>query len=219
MAVPLNGVPVTAPSSITSPTLSSNVPWFGLASAAGQSQVVPLTTEFSTAGTFTYDIPSVFQTPGSLFDVIVLGAGGGAAGGEAGNAGSPGEFNAVTLTYGTSFPTGTTSFSLTVGAEGVGTDSGNGTAGGNSSVTVATFGTLTGDGGTGGVGDLSDFVFGVGPGNETFNGITYFGGASNESANTGGNAPGGAGSGAEGASVQGGNGAPGAVWIRAYQPS
>ena len=59
---------------------------------------------------------------------------------------------------------------------------------------------------------------GLGPGNLDYNGITYFGGTTENSFGATGNAPGGGGGGGNYVSFQyGGNGAKGAVWVRAYQ--
>jgi hypothetical protein len=221
VAVPLIGPgssSFTAPSTISVPSYGTSQPFLELCGSAGAVTIPPVQTEYSTAGTFTYTIPSQFRVAGYLFDIVVLGGGGGGyqsvdfGNGGGGNAGS---WNATTLTYGTSFPSGTTTFSVTVGAGGTagieqGALPGNG---GNSSVTVTTYGTLTGAGGTG---NSPSSPIGASPGNETYNGTTYYGGVADTVYGQAGTPPGGGGAGGVAAS-NGSPGAQGAVWILAYQ--
>jgi hypothetical protein len=94
------GSPVpAAPSTISSPTYSTNVPWFGLAGSAGASQFPAQTTEYNTPGTFTLDVPTWVN----FIDVIPLGGGGGGGGGQTG-AGNPG--SNTTITVGSTVVTG-----------------------------------------------------------------------------------------------------------------
>ena len=208
------------PSTFT-PTASTSIPWLGLSAAGGviNPQFAPQTTEYGTAGTYTYHVPSWAAVAGNKFDIIVLGGGGGGnqsffGAAELGGAG--GSWSTVTLTYGADIPLTTTTFSVTVGASGgAGIENGaNPTNGGNSSVTITGYGTITGSGGTAG-GTRSQV--GASPGNESFDSVQYFGGTPQSSAGGGGNAPGGGGAGATNFG-SGGGGAPGAVWIMAYQP-
>jgi hypothetical protein len=92
---------------------------------------------FSTVNAFTYSIPEW----ANKIDVIVLGGGGGGQGGGAGFAngrsGAAGTYGAgLTLTRGTDFPPGKTTFSGFVGTSGTGGVRGNGTAGGASALSV-----------------------------------------------------------------------------------
>jgi hypothetical protein len=65
------------------PTYSTSVPWFGLGTSAitvAPAQA-PVTTQYSTSGTYTYTFPSWFKLGVDFLDVIALGPGGGGGGG------------------------------------------------------------------------------------------------------------------------------------------
>ncbi len=218
---------VTAPATITNPSPSQNIPWFGLGGSASASSMAPVTQEFLSSDTYT--VPTWLQS-GDRFDIIALGGGGGASGGAsgfgiyfAGNGGYAGSWEAITLTYGIDIPLTTTSFTVTVGGGGSGGASAeaDGAAGGNSTVAITGYGTITADGGSytsktastsNGWANTTD---GESPGYETFNGQNYPGGAEQTATGATGNSPGGGGSGEF--DEPGGAGAGCAVWIRAYQ--
>lgn len=205
------GLP-TAPTTFT-PTYSNNVPWFGL---GGSLFAGPTINTFSTAGTYTYNVP-VWMKWGDKLDIVPLGAGGG---GQAstfyflGNGGDAGTWQPQTLVYGVDIPVTTTTLTVTVGAGGAGgTSAGQiGATGGDSSVSGTGAPTVTGVGGSGRMGGDTT---GHGPGPLTFNGVTYAGGG-NVGAGTTGASPGGGGGGG-GAYGAGGHGADGKVIITAYQ--
>lgn len=219
-----SGLP-TAPSSIASPTYSTNIPWFGLSGSASPSQIAPQTTEFSTSGTSTYAVPS-WMVAGDQFDIVLIGAGGGGAQGANGFGGAEGAWNSVTLTYGTDIPTSTTSFSVVVGAGGAGSGGPQsvgftGGTGGSSSVTITGWSTrtITAAGGIGGgenQGSPTGVGLGASPNPLVVNSVSYYGGGNQSGTGHTGNMPGGGGAAATFPTV-GGPGATGAVWIRAYQ--
>jgi hypothetical protein len=221
VAVPLigPGSSLTAPATIGAPVYGTVQPFLELCGTAGAPTYPPVQTEYTTAGTFTYTIPNQYQVAGNLFDIVLLGGGGGGFQSVFfgnGPGGLGGSWNATTLTYGTSFPLGTTTFSVTVGAGGSGGIE-NGAlpgSGGTSSVTITGYGTITGPGGLGG--GNSGTPIGTSPGNETWNGTTYYGGVADTVYGQAGSPPGGGGAGGVSAS-NGSPGAQGAVWILAYQ--
>jgi hypothetical protein len=204
---------ITAPSTFT-PVASQNVPWAGLAGFAFGG---PTTTPFPTAGTFTYTIPSWMKW-GDNIDVVIVPAGGG---GQAstffltGAGGSPGTWVTRTLVYGVDIPITTTTLTVIVGAGGS-AGSGAGTVGGNGGTSSAAGTGVTTVTAVGGVGGSSGGVaVGPGPGNKTYDTVTYTGGA-DAGASAPGNAPGGAGGGGAPYS-DGAAGAPAEVWLAAYQ--
>lgn len=165
-------------------------------------------TPYTTHGSYSYTVPSWAQT----VDCIALGAGGGGSLGSAGffglgagpgNQGGGGAFSTVTLTRGTTLPTGG-SLNTTVGTAGAA-----GANGGASSVSATGMTTLTAAGGSSGGGTSS-------PGTKVFNGNSYVGGATQAITAGSGNPPGGGGGpGATGGGSPGGPGADGAVWFLA----
>ncbi len=235
-----------APSSISSPTYDTNVPWLALAGAAGRAQHPPETVEFETAGTFTYTIPS-WVIDGDYIDVVPIGAGAGGdyygalpspiIGGTTDPAyqygGLAGSWNPVRLRYGDDYdiPTGTTTFSVTVGTPGAAAIANHAThtpqrggAGGNTTVTISGYPIITA---AGGAVPATSGISGKSPGNVVFQGVQYFGGSGGTSSNSG---PGAATSpgagGARGVSVHNQYqssdfdstpGAPGACYITAVQ--
>lgn len=249
----LNGVVPSPPSSIATPTYDANVPWLALAGGAGRSQHVPETAEFETAGTFTYNVPS-WVIDGDYIDVVPIGAGaGGSYCGLLNNSagqppapgyegGGPGQWNPIRLRYGDAYdiPTGTTSFTVNIGAGGAGgpypgethVPAAHGSNGGNTTVVITGHPTITANGGTADDGSTSSSstTRGGSPGNVAHQGVTYFGGAEAVSPGEAGHGPGGGG--ARGDSihrpaimqypalnrdVSGGAGAPGACYITAVQ--
>jgi hypothetical protein len=220
VAVPLlPGLPA-APATINSPTYSPNVPWFALSGSAAPASRAPLSIEYTSHGTATYLVPS-WVVSGNHFDIVLLGAGGGATDDYQGQTlgGAAGQWTTITLTYGTDIPVSTTSFTVLVGAGGRGASGSSPGNGGSSTVTIAGYSgsPLTAAGGAGGA---SNDYHGIGPGNKMFNSNTYFGGADENSFDSTGNAPGGGGSANGGFHLGftlGGSGADGAVWITAYQ--
>lgn len=98
--------------------------------------------------------------------------------------------------------------------------SGNKGAGGGT-VTASGSGWAAGLSATGGTGDqFGSTRNGQSPGTHTYNGQSYNGGAVQSTAQAAGNSPGGGGNGGTGNAFngnQGGAGAPGGAWCRAYQ--
>lgn len=202
-----------APSTFT-PTYTGVVPWFGL---GGFAFAGPVTSPFSTAGTFTYAVPNWLKW-GDKIDVLVLGGGGGGQASNfplTGDGGEAGSWNVQTLVYGLDIPVGTATLTVTVGAGGGGGFGANapGTDGEASTVTGDGVTTITAPGGVGGT--AGGVAIGYGPGDQTLNTVTYTGGT-DAGASFGGNAPGGGGGGGAPFS-NGGGGAVGAVWLAAYQ--
>ena len=211
MGVPLYGALYLPGGTIASPTYSSTTPWLALSGAASVTQYPPVLTTFSTAGTFSYSVPSW----ANKLDVIVVGGGGGMftttttavyyTGGLAG------QWSTATWSA-----AGLSTVAVTVGAGGAA----QGAAYPSSAVATGRT-TVSGAGGTAGGSSygyayISGFVgswyqsAGMSPGNQLFNGNTYYGGGAGAA-----NAPGGGG---QGTSVFGGGaGAAGAVFILAYQ--
>lgn len=240
----LNGVVPSPPSSIGTPVYDANVPWISLAGGAGRSQHVPETAEFETAGTFTYNVPS-WVIDGDYIDIVPIGAGAGGSycGGTAGTdtptykSGGPGSWNPIRLRYGDAYdiPTGTTTFTVNVGAGGTGGPAthpahtpAHGNDGAATTVVITGYPTITANGGVknGAPQYVGGGIYAPGPGNVTHQGVTYFGGAGTAGQHLPGNAPGGPGSygwsfhaGPNPGDFSGGDGAPGACYITAVQDS
>lgn len=219
--VTLYGEDLSAPDAIAAPTYSTSVPWFALCGAAGVSQHAPETAEFESAGSGqTYNVPE-WAVEGDLFDIVGIGGGGG---GQYGSlpGGDNGNWAGITLEYGVDIPTSTTSFTVNVGAGGAGaTNSGEnpGQDGADTSVVITGYGTAIAGatGGAGGGSDYSPSAHGDTPGNFTFNGVLYYGGAVAITPSAG-NPPGGGGSRRNTGNSTPNNGAAGAVYITCYQP-
>ncbi|AIK68958.1 minor tail protein [Mycobacterium phage Tiffany] len=146
------------------------------------------TTEFTTVGAYTYNIPANCR----FLDIIVLGAGGGGQASLAilnvGASGLPGEWNSVTLQRGVDIPWGLSQITGSVA-----------------------------NGGSGGIGWADrNGARGKSPGNFTWNGKLYVGGGAATGDNQAGKPPGGSGSGHYPGFGSGQSGARGQVWIRAY---
>jgi hypothetical protein len=201
IAVVLSPAAAPAPATITSPTGSQNVPWFGLGGSTVPVTIAPQTTLFNTAGEFTYDVPEFAK----FLDVIVLG--GGSSGTSLSTEGAVGGNSTATV--------GSTTLTGAGGAGGI-EGSPNGASPGNVTFDGVTYfgGTAVGPGsngsapGGGGGGFDDTFFAGAGgaPGSfatpttfssplpETVTGVVGAGGDSGES-----------------------TGAPGSVWIVARQ--
>lgn len=114
--------------------------------------------------------------------------------------GGAGQWNSVTLNYGTDIPAGTTQLTVVVGAGGVGVGGvpQAGSAGGSSYVQVPTWGQITAPGGAAGYpgnGSSTNWT-GLGAGNYTMPtglGESFVGGAAQGNTLTAGNPPGGGG--------------------------
>lgn len=207
------GMPVPVPMSGTGlvPPVAGAGADFWVA-AAGPPYMAPVTSEFTTAGAYTYNIPA----HALKLDIVVVGGGrGGKDGGaayRAGKGGNAGSWGMWTIVRGQDIGWNVSQITGTVGAAG--TRSGNN--GGNTTAVVSGYGTLTANGGTGDASGQN----GNGPGNQTLNGVTYTGGSGGTGNGGVGGNPGAGGAGGNGglfSGSNGGNGGVGKVWIRAYQ--
>jgi hypothetical protein len=172
----------------------------------------PATTEYPLAGNYTYDIPYWC----TYIDLILLGGGGGGAnalgGVVPGAGGQAGFWTTTTVQRGLEIPFTTTSIAVTVGPGG-----GGAANGGSTTATATGMAAQTAIGGTQGAG--TNGTRGESPGQVTYQGQTFTGGAAQNTAGAAGNAPGGGGAGANplaGAPTSGA-GAHGAAWIVARQ--
>ncbi|AFF28305.1 minor tail protein [Mycobacterium phage Twister] len=180
----------------------------------------PTPQQFTTAGAWQFVIPANCR----FIDVILLGGGGGGQASAAwlnvGQPGAPGSWNGVTLKRGVDIPWDLAVISGVVGgggSGGIGPSVMPGLPGADSTLLVSGQTFATGQGGGGGLGwSTREGARGRSPGNLTYNGRLYVGGAAVTSDNGRGNPPGGSGSGHYPGFGSGQNGAPGAVWIYAY---
>ncbi|AIS74085.1 minor tail protein [Mycobacterium phage Anubis] len=182
------------------------------------------TTEFTTVGAYTYYIPANCR----FLDIIVLGGGGGGQASLAlfnvGASGLPGTWSGVTLKRGVDIPWGLAQITGNVadgGPGGLGPSILPGAWGeastANYTLLNGSSATLTANGGSGGIGWADrNGARGKSPGNFTWNGKLYVGGAAATGDNQPGKPPGGSGSGHYPGFGSGQNGARGQVWIRAY---
>ncbi|AEL17656.1 hypothetical protein CUCO_5 [Mycobacterium phage Cuco] len=184
----------------------------------------PVTASYTVPGDYVYQIPEDCW----CIDEILVGAGGGGRGGGlavGGAGGQGGVWKWRKLVRGVDIPWSQTTISVKVGAGGSSGSGGlspnNGGSGG------ATIGTQTAPGGAGGYDGWSTQAGGAATGGNTssgrdvtFNGILYVGGGATSvnSIGTGpnGNAPGGGAAGGGVPSRNGGVGASGAAYYRAY---
>ncbi|QXN73845.1 hypothetical protein SEA_EAGLEPRIDE_6 [Mycobacterium phage Eaglepride] len=189
----------------------------------GNDLVWPAFTEITETFTAT---PWQFLIPANCryLDVIVLGGGGGGQASAAlfnyGAPGAPGSWNGITLQRGVDIPWDIAAIAGVIGgagAGGIGPSVIPGGPGGDTTATITGIGSLVGAGGAGGLGWAASPTAGRGksPGNFTFNGKTYIGGAAVTSNGGAGQPPGGSGSGSPQFS-SGANGARGQAWVRAY---
>jgi hypothetical protein len=209
-------------------TFSGNTPYIGLGRSDVPADFHPPEAWASTsAGSFTYPIPTWAQVAGTIIDFWAIGGGGG---GQTGGyfvtteGGTPGSWNAGSLVYGTDIPLGTTQLTGNVGDNAAGGiepfelqpgDNGNPTT---INAVAGGFSTKTAAGGLGGgrAGNNWGNATGQGaPNSPSLGGITQFGGAQ-AAVNTDGNAPGGGGG--SGYPAVGRAGAEGKVFFRARQP-
>ncbi|AXH46776.1 hypothetical protein SEA_ACOLYTE_32 [Mycobacterium phage Acolyte] len=180
---------------------------------------IPVPTQITTAGAYTYNIPSGC----SFIDVILLSAGGGGMGmGFAtawGEGGYPGNWLAFTLRRGIDIPMGTLAITGTVGAGGAagagGLGGGPGGNGGNTTAVATGMTTRTAIGGLGGT--ARNLAFGGrAAGDQVWNNRTYTGGGLQAGPSGAGLPPGGGGAGATVSVIAGGAGAIGSAWFYAY---
>lgn len=214
------------PSSIAAPgpPYNNDVPWFGLGGALGPPQHDPDFQSFIISGT--YSVPA-WMAYGDLFDIVLVGDGGGSGPGNTvfayGPGGNAGQWFATTLVYGVDIPLTTTTFTITVGQGGAGgiVELSAGADGAGCGVTITGysgapiaaaggFGSHVGAHGYFGLG-AQDFMYTSGLGD-----TTYPGGGDIFRANNNGYSPGG---GASGGSylANGSDGGAGQIWITAYQ--
>ncbi len=191
---------------------------------AGFTTQAAITTTIAGVGTTTYVIPVWCR----YLDVVLVGAGGGGASSGTfyllgGFPGSPGTWATITLERGVHVPWTTTALTFVVGAGGAkGSGGFAGTAGGAGAATTVIGAGWAGVSAAGGAGgpqhptgiNAND---GPGPGDKTYNGATYPGGATQTSDGGTGYAPGGAGAGGANFGGPGGVGGAGGAWCRAYQ--
>lgn len=172
----------------------------------------PVLTTYSTAGSYTYNIPGDCDR----VDAILLGGGQGGTGIGFGNGqgGHAGKWSTTTLVRGVDFPWAATTITGTVGAGG----SGNGGGAGGSTTAIVTGGsTYTAVGGSGGMGVT--VPGGEAAGTQAFNSQSYVGGGAQSSLGGVGVVPGGGGAGGGFGSSIGGGGAVGRAWFYAYSDS
>jgi hypothetical protein len=164
------GVSLISSVSIYAPIYSANVPWFGLGTSASAATPVysPQTFEYTVGGTYT---SSPVPSWANYVDIIAVGSGGpsGSAAGVT-SYGSAGSWAATTVTVGSGISVGAT---LTANVAASST-----TNQGATTVTYdnpsSTLETITANSGA----YVLGLAGGYGPGNYTYKGVTYFGGAS-----------------------------------------
>lgn len=212
---------------LTIPRISTTARDTGLGAdlaVGGFTAITVVTGNWAVAGTYTFTIPVGCR----YIDVVLVGAGGGGASSgtfytNGGYPGAPGVWATITLERGVHIPWTAISLTIIVGTGGArGSGGFTGTAGSaGSATTLSLSGTelLSATGGAGGIADLTGTgtQTGLGPGNKTYNGQTYPGGANQTTAGAAGNAAGGGGAGGKNFGRAGGVGAPGGAWYRAYQ--
>lgn len=208
------------PSTIAHASLvyANNIPWIEVAIGGTDLLNLPHAPE-----TYTYvdaQVGSTVPIPSwcSHIDAVILGGGGGGSRGVfplAGEGGDAGHYQDATWDRGVHFSGGTLTITVPSGGSAGGLSGGNG---GTATVAVtSTAYSITASGGGGG-NTLAGGATGQSPGNHTFNGTVYAGGVAQSSNGANGNAGGGGGAGGNGVfSGPGGAGAPGRIWIRAYQ--
>jgi hypothetical protein len=179
----------------------------------------PATQDYTTAGTYSYQIPYWC----TAIDLILLGAGGGGTYGGINNGvgGGAGSWKTATLERGSDIPWATTTISITVGQGGApGAFTGaSAMAGGDTTATWdSSSGTTTETASGGGAGASSSGQIGDGPNpsSQSIGDATLAAGIAQQVAGAIGNAPGGGGAGSDVVS-QGGAGADGATVVVARQ--
>jgi hypothetical protein len=221
-----------APSTFT-PTYGTNVPFIEFGVSAGDVAIphTPTITQFADAGSPTFPIPSWANV------VQIAAVGGGGAGrqggtyGISGEGGENGDWNTIEWTRGTHFDAASApSLAIVIPAKAQGggdsgTSGGVGNNGGSVTVTLpATTGhssaTLTATGGEGGdaLNAGGSDKQGQSPGNQVLDGVTYVGGAAQNTFGGAGADAGGGGAGGNYVSFQlGGKGGLGRAWVRLKQ--
>lgn len=179
----------------------------------------PATQDYTSAGTYTYEIPYWC----TAIDLILLGAGGGGTYGgiDNGVGGGAGSWKTATLERGSDIPWATTTISITVGQGGApGAVTGaSATAGGDTTATWDSSSGPTTDtalGGGAGASSSGQVGDGPNPGSQSIGDATLTGGTAQPAAGAPGNAPGGGGAGSDVIS-EGGAGADGAAVLVARQ--
>jgi hypothetical protein len=179
----------------------------------------PATQEYTTAGTYAYEIPYWC----TAIDLILLGAGGGGTYGGINNGvgGGAGTWKTATLERGSDMPWATTTINITVGQGGApGAVTGaSAAAGGDTTATWDSSSgptTETASGGGAGVSSSGQIGDGPNPGSQSIGDATLTGGTPQPVAGATGNAPGGGGAGSDVIS-EGGTGADGAAVLVARQ--
>lgn len=195
---------------VATATAGSDLAALGDSGTGGFSAHAEATTIITASATFTIPVWAYW------LDLIAVGGGAGGQGAGwviNGTGGKAGSWAAVRLVRGVDIPWTTVSLSVVVGAGGTlgagGASPSSGGPGGASAVT----GYLTAAGGANSAGTGQQF--GLSPGNYTFQGVTYVGGA--ESNGIPANYPGSGGKGGTAFSGNGGAGGRGQVWVRAGQ--
>lgn len=198
---------------------SGDTPWFGIGIITGDIKppvLTPRKQTYDEPGAFVYTIPEQFRSEGNIINVIICPAGGGGSAIPAAPGGGAGDWVGVSLVYGTDITPGTTTLSGFVGDGGDGGTIGdvNGKDGDDSYVVVPGHGTITAHGG---IQSGAPGFFGESPGDFSFDGTPYRGGAKATVPSQDGFAPGGGG-GSWSFGGGGGSGAHAQVWFVAKQP-
>lgn len=181
----------------------------------------PETQQYTIPGTITYLIPSWCR----YIDVVLIGGGNGGGGGFAGfvtgGGGNAGNWAHATLERGVDIPWSATAITFVIPVAAPAGTQGNKGAGGSTVTAEVSGSSWSGLSATGGTGDqFGTTRNGQSPGTHTYNGQSYIGGAVQSTNQAAGNPPGGGGNGGNGNAFngnQGGAGAPGGAWARAYQ--
>jgi hypothetical protein len=195
---------------------SGDIPWIETAIDTGNNNNIhdPITVPFTASGSV--PIPDWAD----FIDVIPLGGGGGGRQGSlgfGGEGGKAGKWAPTTWQRGVHYNNSTVSVEFVCGAGGVG-GSGTGDAGGDSTFSIPGFSTTAGGGAGGTSLKLAAYTGGTGPGPFTYNEQVYVGGGDQKAAGAAGAPPGGGGAGGNFMNFQnGGDGAPGAGWVRFRQ--
>ncbi|MDV6975347.1 glycine-rich domain-containing protein [Mycobacterium intracellulare] len=218
------------PLAFDSTTYSNGIPWFGIGIIDGDVAPpvwAPQTRTFAgvpggtgaatnyLGGSGLYIVPDLVR-PGDIFDIVLVGDGGGGNYHLNGSGGGAGEWKAVRLIYGVDIPLTTKQFQILVGPGGDGGSLANdlGDWGLGSSVVIPGWGTIAAKGGGR---SASGAYNGASPGDFEWQGKPYKGGGVTSAPPQNGVAPGGGGHNAGPVYQKGGTGAPGCVWVTVSQ--